>query len=233
MHQETILVLDFGGQYNQLIARRVRDLNVYCEVLPYYASIETIREKKPKGIIFTGGPASINAPDAPKCDKTIFELGIPILGICYGSQLISYCFGGKVAKANQREYGKSRIRYNTSNELFHGLESDSICWMSHTDYIEKSPEGFDIIASTDSCPVAAIANTAKKIYGVQFHPEVVHTSCGTEILKNFLLGYVDAQGIGIWQILLKSQFNGLGKSKATKRFFVHCQGEWIVPLLQY
>jgi len=194
MQRETVLVLDFGGQYNQLIARRVREANVYCEVLPYDVSVERILEKKPKGIIFTGGPSSVTAPDAPKCAKEVFELGIPILGICYGNQLIGYFMGAKVDRAPHREYGKTRIRFNTQSKLFANLEEESTCWMSHTDHISAPPEGFEVIASTESCPVAAIADEARQIYGVQFHPEVVHTPRGRDILRNFLYGICGCSG---------------------------------------
>jgi GMP synthase (glutamine-hydrolysing) len=181
-----ILVLDFGGQYNQLIARRVRDEHVYCEVLPFDASADRIKSMSPKGIIFTGGPASVYVDGAPVCDNKIFELGIPILGICYGAQLIAHLLGGKVSKAPMREYGKADVDFNVENKLFKGIEERSVCWMSHTDYVEVPPEGFDIIGRTVSCPAAAIFNNEKQLYGVQFHPEVAHTQRGSEILHNFL-----------------------------------------------
>jgi GMP synthase (glutamine-hydrolysing) len=186
MHQETIIVLDFGGQYNQLIARRVREANVYCEVLPYNVPIERIREKNPKGIILTGGPSSVNAEGAPKCDPEVFALGVPVLGICYGTQLMSDYLGGRVSKAVRCEYGKTDVHFNTDSLLFEGLSIDNYCWMSHTDYVEVPPEGFCITAVTESCPAAAIEDPEKKLYGVQFHPEVVHTPCGDQILRNFL-----------------------------------------------
>ncbi|MDK2801586.1 MAG: hypothetical protein PWQ70_3205 [Clostridiales bacterium] len=194
MNNETILVLDFGGQYNQLIARRVRECNVYCEVLPYDVSIDKIKRKNPKGIIFTGGPASVNAENAPVCNKEVFELGIPILGICYGTQLMSYLLGGKVAKAPKREYGKTEINLKTDSQLFRDIEQNTVCWMSHTDHVEVPPEGFDIIATTGSCPVAAIEHKEKNLYGVQFHPEVVHTPKGKEILSNFLYNICGCKG---------------------------------------
>ena len=184
--RETILVLDFGGQYNQLIARRVRDLRVYAEILPYDAPLEKIMEYKPIGIIFTGGPASVTDEDAPKCDERLFDAGIPILGICYGSQLISSMLGGSVKKADRREYGKTNNRYNTQCPLFAGLDEDAVCWMSHTYYVDAPPQGFTVAASTQSCEVAAFCDEVRGLYGVQFHPEVVHTDFGNEILKNFL-----------------------------------------------
>ncbi|HHY83119.1 MAG TPA: glutamine-hydrolyzing GMP synthase [Clostridiales bacterium] len=186
MAKETVIVLDFGGQYNQLIARRVREAKVYCEILPYHADINRIKEKKPSGIIFTGGPASVNAAGAPFCDEKIFELGIPILGICYGTQLMARHFGGIVAAAAVREYGKTVVKFDTSSPLFKDIDTESVCWMSHTDQVETIPQGFRATASTETCPIAAMENPEKKLYGVQFHPEVVHTQFGTQILRNFL-----------------------------------------------
>ncbi len=186
MKQGTIIVLDFGGQYNQLIARRVREANVYCEILPYHTPIEKILEKKPKGIIFTGGPASVLDEKAPKCDLEIFRSKIPILGICYGMQWLAVALGGTVDKAPAREYGKIEVTFDTNNPLFEGIQSQTSCWMSHTFHVNQMPEGFETTAKTINCPVAAMANKEKQLYGVQFHPEVVHTPQGTEILKNFL-----------------------------------------------
>ncbi len=192
MHQK-VLVLDFGGQYNQLIARRVRDLQVYCELLPNDISIQRIKEFNPIGIIFTGGPNSVFAENAPTVDKEIFSLGIPVLGICYGCQLIANLLGGEVSHAETREYGKSDIKY-LGGELFKGIPQENVVWMSHTDYISKVPEGFTVTATTATCPAAAIACDEKKIYGVQFHPEVMHTRNGNDILSNFLYGVCKANG---------------------------------------
>ncbi|MEG1459454.1 MAG: glutamine-hydrolyzing GMP synthase [Acetivibrio sp.] len=186
MRKELVIVLDFGGQYNQLIARRVRECNVYCEVHPYNISLETIKEMNPKGIIFTGGPNSVYAEDSPRCEKEIFELGIPILGICYGSQLMSYLLGGRVATAPVSEYGKTEVLVDSSSKLFAGVSEKTICWMSHTDYIETVPENFTITAHTPVCPVAAMENTEKSLYAVQFHPEVMHTQEGMKMLSNFV-----------------------------------------------
>lgn len=194
MNNELILVLDFGGQYNQLIARRVRDANVYCEVLPFNTSIERIRALSPKGIIFTGGPSSVYQENAPLCDKKIFELGIPILGICYGAQLMSHILEGKVSKASVCEYGKTDVEVDLKSKLFKNIEDRTVCWMSHTDYVEIPPEGFTIIGKTSSCPVAAIENVDRKLYGVQFHPEVMHTQKGKEILNNFLFEICECKG---------------------------------------
>ena len=192
--RETVLVLDFGGQYNQLIARRVRDLSVYAEILPCDAPLERILSYQPIGIIFTGGPASVTDADAPRCDPRLFDAGIPILGICYGAQLMGQTLGGTVKRASHREYGKTDIRYDASCALFDGIEPDSVCWMSHTWYVDTPPQGFAVAATTNSCPVAAFCEADKKLYAVQFHPEVVHTRHGNEILKNFLYKVCNAAG---------------------------------------
>jgi len=192
MH-ERVIILDFGGQYNQLIARRVREQNVYCDLLPCDISIDRIKSLNPKGIIFTGGPSSVYEENSPKVLKEIFELNIPIFGICYGTQLIAYTLGGEVKHAETREYGKSDIKYSTS-KIFKNINKTNICWMSHTDYVSKLPDGFKTIATTSTCPIAAIENEEKNIYGVQFHPEVMHTKNGTEILRNFLYEVCKVKG---------------------------------------
>ena len=183
---ELILILDFGGQYNQLIARRVRECNVYSEVVPYDINIEQIKEKNPKGIIFTGGPASVYGEDAPKCDKEIFNLGIPILGICYGMQLMTQILGGEVAKASKREYGATNVSIVDNSVLLNGFDKNNTFLMSHTDFVKTIPEGFHNIASTTSCPNAGIENNEKRLYGIQFHPEVSLSKNGTKVIKNFL-----------------------------------------------
>lgn len=193
MEHQTVIILDFGGQYNQLIARRVRECGVYCEVMPYNTSLNKLLAKNPSGIIFTGGPASVYQENAPRCSKEIFELGIPVLGICYGVQLMSFLLGGEVEPAQNREYGKTEIEYLDS-PLFAGMDKNSISWMSHTLYVSKLPKGFKITAKTASCPVAAIENNDKKLYGVQFHPEVNHTQNGTQILRNFLFNICGCTG---------------------------------------
>ncbi|SHH38813.1 glutamine-hydrolyzing GMP synthase [Tepidibacter thalassicus] len=185
MEKELVLVVDFGGQYNQLIARRVRECNVYCEVVPYTFSIEKIKEKNPKGIIFTGGPSSVYQEGAPRVSKEIFNMNIPILGICYGAQLMAYMLGGNVKRGNKREYGKTEINYEDSL-LFKGIEKKNITWMSHTDLIDKLPNGFKASAFTRDCPIAAMEDENKKLYGVQFHPEVEHSIEGFKVIKNFL-----------------------------------------------
>ncbi len=195
--QEKILVLDFGGQYNQLIARRVRDCNVYCEILPYNTDIEKIKKFSPRGIIFTGGPNSVYDETSPHCSKEIFELGIPILGICYGCQIMAYSLGGVVTSAidsSSSEYGKTITSYDTSDILFKGLPKSGVSWMSHRDFISQVPNGFCITATTDSCPVAAMSCEEKKLYAVQFHPEVNHTEHGKDMLKAFLFDICQCKG---------------------------------------
>lgn len=189
---ENVIVLDFGGQYNQLIARRVREFNVYCELLPYTTPLEKILEKKPIGIIFTGGPASVFEENAPTVEKAMLEAGIPILGICYGCQLMAHLSGGKVG-VGPREYGKQIMTVKDS-PLFKDIPTDSQCWMSHTCYVEEVPAGFTVTATTATCPVAAMANPEKNLYGVQFHPEVMHTTFGNAVLKNFLYEICGAKG---------------------------------------
>ena len=191
---ELILIIDFGGQYNQLIARRVREKNVYSEVHPCTISIEKIRELNPKGIIFTGGPASIYEEDAPKCVEDVFSLGIPILGICYGMQFMSHTLGGCVKRALKREYGQMEASLDTSSKLFASLDEKNICLMSHTDYVDVLPEGFKTIASTDTCKIAAMENVDKNFYAVQFHPEVNHTNDGDEIIENFVINICGCKG---------------------------------------
>jgi len=194
VEKELIIVLDFGGQYNQLIARRVRENNVYCEVHPHRLSLDKIREMNPKGIIFTGGPNSAYQEDSPSCSKEIFALGVPILGICYGSQLMAHLLGGTVAAAPVSEYGKTEVDLHSGSQLFHGVSPKTVCWMSHTDYIAQTPEGFTITATTPVCPVAAMENPEKGLYAVQFHPEVLHTQEGSQMLANFVLNVCGCAG---------------------------------------
>ncbi|MDR2515614.1 MAG: glutamine-hydrolyzing GMP synthase [Christensenellaceae bacterium] len=182
---QLVLVLDFGGQYNQLIARRVRDEGVYCEMIRGNTKAEEIRAKSPLGIILTGGPMSVYEKGAPQIDPGVFALGVPILGICYGQQLIAHVLGGKVSSAQKREYGQASVILQKS-PLFQGVEGESLCWMSHTDQVRTLPDGFSPIGFTASCPIAAIADETRKIYGVQFHPEVQHSVRGKKILRNFL-----------------------------------------------
>ena len=184
--EELILILDFGGQYNQLIARRVRELNVYSMIKPFSISINEIKKINPKGIIFTGGPSSIYEKDSPKCDKEIFKLSIPILGICYGMQFMAYTLGGKVDRATTREYGEMEVTIDNKNALFTDLDKTNTCLMSHTDYVSDLPKGFIKIANTKTCKIAGFANDEKGFYGVQFHPEVNQTENGLVIIDNFI-----------------------------------------------
>ena len=186
-HTQTIVILDFGGQYTQLIARRVRECHVYSEVLPWSIAADAIKARQPSGIILSGGPASVTDPGAPHCDPVIYDLGVPVLGICYGMQLTAQTLGGAVERAAEREYGRVTVRMKEQAGLLEGLSPESACWMSHTWQVSACPLGFRVIAETDNCPVAAMANDARRIYGVQFHPEVTHTDEGRRIIENFVL----------------------------------------------
>lgn len=197
MAHQMVVVLDFGGQYNQLIARRVRECQVYCEVIPYTTPLETVKAMNPIGIIFTGGPNSVYLEDAPKVDPAIFTWGVPVLGICYGCQLMAQELGGQVVPAQDdsaREYGKTATYYDPPCKLFDGLPDSGISWMSHSDYMAKVPEGFRLVAHSDACPNVAIADEARGFYGVQFHPEVNHTEHGSQMLHNFLYQVCHARG---------------------------------------
>ena len=194
MSRETVIVIDFGGQYNQLVARRVRECNVYCEIYSYKTDIEKIKEMNPKGIILTGGPNSCYEPGAPTYRKELFELGVPVLGLCYGAQLMMHVLGGKVEKAPVREYGKTEVFVETSSPLFGNVAPSTICWMSHFDYISKTAPGFEIVAHTADCPVAAAQNREKNLYAIQFHPEVLHTVEGSKMLYNFVRGICGCSG---------------------------------------
>ncbi len=185
---DKILVLDFGGQYNQLIARRVRSFGVFAEILPYTAKLEKIKKNAYKGIIFTGGPNSVFDPESPHYSKEILSIGVPVLGICYGCQLMAWMSGGTVETAPVSEYGKVTLKAKTGSRLLDGVPAKSTVWMSHTDYVAKAPGGFRITARTDDCPCAAMENEERRLYAVQFHPEVTHTEYGDSILKNFVLG---------------------------------------------
>ncbi len=185
-HKDVIAILDFGGQYTQLIARRVRECGVYCEIYPFDEPVENLEFRNPRGIILSGGPASVYQAGAPKVDSSIYRLGIPVLGICYGFQLMAHQLGGKVVAAEFREYGKVEAQITNNEGLFSGLKNPFVCWMSHGDVVEEAPEGFTITASTASTPVAAMENWSAGLYGVQFHPEVAHTPQGIRIIRNFL-----------------------------------------------
>lgn len=198
MQNEKILVLDFGGQYNQLIARRVRECNVYAEVVPYTISVDKIKKMEPKGLIFTGGPNSVYGESALAYDREIFELGIPVLGICYGAQLMAHALGGKVETAPVSEYGRTEVSNDSQSILLSGLADRTIAWMSHTDYISRIPDGFVVTSTTAVCPVAAMENPGEGFYATQFHPEVMHTEEGRRILSNFIKGICKCQGD--WQM---------------------------------
>lgn len=188
---ERVVVLDFGGQYAQLIARRVREQEVFCEIKSYKTPASELKDCK--GIIFTGGPNSVYENEAPHCEKEIFEIGVPVLGICYGAQMMAYALGGKVERSEVKEYGNTDVKFENSSKLFNDVE-DSVCWMSHTDYISEIPQEFAVSATTNHCPCAAMENEDKKLYAVQFHPEVEHTINGKTMLKNFLFNICDCSG---------------------------------------
>jgi GMP synthase (glutamine-hydrolysing) len=194
-HREKILILDFGSQYTQLIARRVRELKVYCEIHPHLMPLTEIRQFAPQGIILSGGPRSVYEPDAPSLDPEVLELGVPVLGICYGIQLLSHLLGGKVIPAQAREYGRKSFTISNFDDLFHGLDASETVWMSHGDVVEQVPPGFEVIGASDTCPVGAVRNAARRLYGVQFHPEVKHTPKGLEVLRNFLFRICGLKGL--------------------------------------
>ena len=198
MQHETVIVLDFGGQYNQLIARRVRENNVYCEIYSYKTDLSTIKAKNPKGIILTGGPNSVYLEDSPTIDPEIFSWGVPVLGICYGSQLMMHLLGGHVCRAPEREYGKTEVFVDNSSKMFADVQPSTICWMSHNDYIEQAAPDFKVTAHTVNCPVAAAENEAKGLYAVQFHPEVLHTAEGKKMLRNFVYNVCGC--VGDWKM---------------------------------
>ncbi len=191
---ELVLILDFGGQYSQLIARRIREKNVYCEIHPYNISLDKIKELAPRAIIFSGGPKSVHSTNAPKIDSAVFELGIPVLGICYGMQLMAQQLGGIVKKSDVSEYGSTKLQVSLNQGVLEGVTNTLKVWMSHNDQVEKEPEGFSITACTDSAPIAAMQNVAKKLYAVQFHPEVVHCEQGVQMLENFLFKIAGLKG---------------------------------------
>ena len=194
MDNEKVIVIDFGGQYNQLVARRVRECNVYCEIYSYRTSLDEIKAMNPKGIILTGGPNSCYAPDSPTYSKELFELGIPILGLCYGAQLMMHVLGGKVITPEVGEYGKTEVTLDRSSKLFENLAENEICWMSHFDRISEAAPGFKVTAHTADCPIAAAEDEANKLYAIQFHPEVLHTEHGTEMLYNFVRNVCGCEG---------------------------------------
>ena len=224
MKNQLVIVVDFGGQYNQLIARRVRDLNVYCEVVPYYKALDEVKNKKPIGIIFTGGPNSVYDDNAPNIDKEIFDLGIPILGLCYGMQLISKTFGAVVEKAEKKEFGKTLCIKDKDSKLIQNMKNETIVWMSHQDQVKKLPCGFDLIQHTSTCPYAAIENEEKKIYAVQYHPEVNHSQEGSKLIQSFLYDICMAKGDWTMQNFMNEQINKIKDIVKDKKVLLALSG---------
>lgn len=224
MEFESILVVDFGGQYNQLIARRVREQNVYCEIVPYSKCIQAVKEKKPKGIIFTGGPSSVYVENAPMVPKELFEMNIPILGICYGAQLMAYILDGKVKQPDFKEYGRVSMDVTQTSTLYKDINSQNTCWMSHTDYIEIVPEGFSVTATTQHCPTASMENASKNLYAVQFHPEVHHTPFGNTLLKNFIYDICGCEGTWTMSNFAEQEINEIKQMVGNKKVLCGLSG---------
>lgn len=224
MSNETIIILDFGGQYNELIARRVREMGVYSEILPYDADIETIRSKNPIGVIFTGGPNSVYGDNPPICSAEVFSLGVPVLGICYGMQLITHMLGGKVIHCEKSEYGSVNAIVDTAGEMFSGLEQKQKVLMSHTDKVDTMPEGFVATAYTKLCPIAAFCNSQRKVYGVQFHPEVENTVNGSKMLYNFVFGICLAKGDYSMNDYLNRQIQSVREQVGDKKVLLGLSG---------
>ena len=229
MKRELVLVIDFGGQYNQLVARRVRECQVYCEIYSYKVALEKIKELQPKGIILTGGPNSCYEEGAPTCSRELFEQGIPVLGLCYGAQLMQHVLGGKVERADVREYGKSHLTVDQSSVLFSNVEKESTCWMSHFDYISQVAPGFRVTATTDDCPTAACEKADQNLYAIQFHPEVLHTQEGRKMLSNFVLMFVDVKVTGKWIPSLKNLSKRSGQKSVKGKFYVRFPEALILP----
>lgn len=223
-NNETIVILDFYGQYNQLIARRVRECNVYSVVIPYDTPLDKIKELNPKGIIFTGGPASVYEDGSPRCDENIFKLGVPILGICYGMQLMCVAMNGNVKKGVKREYGETEVNLEVSSPLFTNLPRTNVCLMSHTDLVDKLPDGFEIIANTSNCPIAGMQNVEKGFYGIQFHPEVNNTCNGTTIIRNFLYNVCKCSGDWKMSSFVEDSINKLKEKIGDKKVLCALSG---------
>ncbi|MCI5997222.1 MAG: glutamine-hydrolyzing GMP synthase, partial [Parvimonas sp.] len=224
MKNELVIIVDFGGQYNQLIARRVRDLNVYCEVIPYHKALVEIKNKKPIGIIFTGGPNSVYDENAPKIEKEIFELDIPILGLCYGMQLISQTLGGSVEKADKKEFGKTLCIKDKDSKLISKVKDETIVWMSHQDQVVKLPYGFECIQHTDTCPYAGIENEEKKIYAVQYHPEVNHSEEGNTLINSFLYDICRAKGDWTMKNFMNEQIKKIKETVQDRKVLLALSG---------
>ena len=221
---EKVLVIDFGGQYNQLVARRVRECNVYCEIYSYKTDIEKIKAMNPKGIILTGGPSSCYEEGAATCSPELFELGVPVLGLCYGAQLMSHVLGGKVERAAAREYGKTEVDVDVTSPLFAGVTPHTVCWMSHFDYISKLAPGFRAVATTANCPVAAAECQEKKLYAIQFHPEVLHTAEGSKMLYNFVRNICACTGTWRMDSFVASTVEAIRKKVGNGRVLLALSG---------
>lgn len=217
---EIVVVLDFGGQYNQLIARRIRDLGVYSELLPYNTPAEKLRELAPKGIVFSGGPSSVYTDNAPQVDRAIYDLGIPIFGICYGMQLMAHQLDGKVERAGKREYGKADVQFNQDARLAKGLDSRQTVWMSHGDHVTDLPTGFTLDAGTESAPIAAMSNLERNLYAVQFHPEVRHSVQGNEMISNFLYEVCGCEGNWTMESFIEDQIREIRQQVGDKKYCV-------------
>lgn len=221
---EKVVVLDFGGQYNQLIARRIRDLGVFSELLPNSTTAEKLKEIAPKGIVFSGGPNSVYEDGAPKCDPAIFDLGIPILGICYGMQMITHHFGGKVERASKREYGRAQLDVVSDSPLYSGLDRKQTVWMSHSDVLVAPPEGFQVDGITESAPIAAMSDTERQIYAVQFHLEVQHSLQGNEMLRNFLFNVCKCEGNWSMETFIEDAVKDIRERVGNKRVLCALSG---------
>lgn len=222
--EENVVVLDFGAQYTQLIARRVRECHVYCEILPFDTPIEQILARKPIGLVFSGGPASCYEPGAPEADPALYETGLPILGICYGMQLMSKQLGGKVIPAERREYGKTQLDVDDDGDIFAGLNRELVCWMSHGDSVVAVPPGFKVTAHTPTVPIAAMADMQRRMFGVQFHPEVVHTPWGTEIIRTFLTRFCGAKGLWTMESFIRDATDAIRAQVGTSRVICGLSG---------
>ena len=221
--REAVAILDFGGQYSQLIARRVRDLNVYCEIRPYHTPAKELRAAGYRAVIFSGGPNSVYAPGAPACDPEVFQLGVPVLGICYGAQLMAKMLGGEVASSEIKEYGKTPVSFS-KGALFKGLPENSVCWMSHTDYIAQAPQGFQVVAHSDVCPVAAMEDAQRRLYAVQFHPEVQHTEHGQDMLHRFLYDVCGCSGQWVMSSFVENTVEQLRRQIGDRRVICGLSG---------
>lgn len=227
---EIIVVLDFGGQYNQLIARRIRDLGVYSELLPYNTPVDKIKGLSPKGIVFSGGPSSVYAEDAPHVDPAIYDLGVPIFGICYGMQLMAHQLDGKVERSAKREYGKADVDFAEGTALVAGLENRQTVWMSHGDHVVELPTGFKLDAGTESAPIAAMSNAERKLFAVQFHPEVRHSVQGNEMISNFLYQVCGCDGKWTMESFIDEAVQDIRNQVGDKKYSALLVAEWILPL---